>query len=121
DTPTVVRVHVHDPLCDLLSVRSEACGWPLADALGRLADFDAGVLVLLRPATDERALVRRVRAWSVGLPRQEGEAADDLRTYGVGAQILQDLGVRRMRVMSAPKRFHGLAGFGLEVVDYIHD
>ena len=43
---------------------------------------------------------------------------DDQRTYGIGAQILADLGVRKMRLLSAPKVFHGLAGFGLEVVDY---
>jgi 3,4-dihydroxy 2-butanone 4-phosphate synthase/GTP cyclohydrolase II len=42
-----------------------------------------------------------------------------LRTYGVGAQIIADLGVRRMRVLSAPKIVHGIAGFGLEVVEYI--
>ncbi|MGC9457772.1 MAG: bifunctional 3,4-dihydroxy-2-butanone-4-phosphate synthase/GTP cyclohydrolase II [Halothiobacillaceae bacterium] len=121
ETPTAVRVHVHDPLCDLLSLRSEDCGWPLADVLAKMHDFETGVVVLLRPPADDRALVRKVRAWSMGLPRQEGESPDELRTYGVGAQILQDIGVRRMRVMSAPKRFHGLAGFGLEVVDYIHD
>ncbi len=42
-----------------------------------------------------------------------------LRTIGVGAQILQDLGVRRMQVLSAPKHVHGLAAFGLEIVGYI--
>lgn len=41
--------------------------------------------------------------------------------YGIGAQILADCGVGRMKLMSAPKRFHGLGGFGLEVVDYIHE
>jgi 3,4-dihydroxy 2-butanone 4-phosphate synthase/GTP cyclohydrolase II len=47
------------------------------------------------------------------------EPIEDLRTYGVGAQILLDLGVRRMRVLSAPKRLHGLSGFRLEVVEYV--
>ena len=47
------------------------------------------------------------------------DSREDLRTYGVGARILLDLGVRRMRVLSAPKRIHGLSGFGLEVVEYI--
>ena len=47
------------------------------------------------------------------------ESHEDLRTYGVGARILLDLGVRRMRVLSAPKRIHGLSGFGLEVVEYL--
>jgi len=43
----------------------------------------------------------------------------ELRTYGIGAQILADLGVRRMRVMSAPKAMHGISGFDLEVVEYV--
>jgi len=51
------------------------------------------------------------------LPRPE--AGGDLRTYGVGAQILSDLGVRQMRVLSAPKKVHGLSGFGMEVVEYV--
>ena len=47
------------------------------------------------------------------------ESNEDLRTYGVGAQILLELGVRRMRVLSAPKRLHGISGFRLEVVEYV--
>jgi len=42
-----------------------------------------------------------------------------LRTYGVGAQILRDLGVHRMRVLSAPKQMHGISAFGLEIVEYV--
>ena len=42
----------------------------------------------------------------------------DLRTYGLGAQILKSVGVKRMKVMSAPKKIHGLSGFGLEVIEY---
>jgi 3,4-dihydroxy 2-butanone 4-phosphate synthase/GTP cyclohydrolase II len=49
--------------------------------------------------------------------RRDGAAV--LRTYGVGAQILRDLGVHRMRVLSAPKQMHAISGFGLEIVDYV--
>ena len=52
----------------------------------------------------------------------DGHGVEDgqvLRTYGIGAQILSDLGVRKMRVLSAPKRMHAISGFGLEVVDYV--
>ncbi len=45
--------------------------------------------------------------------------AQVLRTYGIGAQILRDLGVRNMRVLSAPKQMHGLSAFGLEVAEYV--
>jgi 3,4-dihydroxy 2-butanone 4-phosphate synthase/GTP cyclohydrolase II len=44
-----------------------------------------------------------------------------LRTFGTGAQILRDLGVTRMRVLSAPKQMHAISGFGLEVVEYVDD
>jgi 3,4-dihydroxy 2-butanone 4-phosphate synthase/GTP cyclohydrolase II len=50
-------------------------------------------------------------------PAASGDSV--LRTYGVGAQILKDLGVRRMRVLSAPKQMHGLSAFDLEVVGYV--
>jgi 3,4-dihydroxy 2-butanone 4-phosphate synthase/GTP cyclohydrolase II len=49
------------------------------------------------------------------------EHTGDLRTFGIGAQILTDLGIQKMRVLSAPKKMHGLSGFGLEVVEYVHD
>jgi 3,4-dihydroxy 2-butanone 4-phosphate synthase/GTP cyclohydrolase II len=49
------------------------------------------------------------------------EKSDDLRTYGIGAQILIDLGVRKMKVLSTPKKMHALSGFELEVVEYIEE
>ena len=54
-----------------------------------------------------------------GTERQESPGGQVLRNYGTGAQILRDLGVHRMRVLSAPKQMHGLSGFGLEVVEYV--
>ena len=60
-----------------------------------------------------------------GLEQADGEivtqrdGATELRTFGTGAQILRALGVRRMRVLSAPKQMHALSGFGLEVVEYL--
>jgi 3,4-dihydroxy 2-butanone 4-phosphate synthase/GTP cyclohydrolase II len=50
-----------------------------------------------------------------------GNRLEDQRTLGIGSQILSDLGVRQMRLLSVPKRYHGLGGFGLEVVEYISD
>ena len=48
----------------------------------------------------------------------DNKTAQELRAYGIGAQIIADLGVKQMRVLSAPKRFHALGGYGLEVVEY---
>jgi len=120
--PTNVRVHVENFLCDTLRAR-HGCGWPLQDAMQRIADMGEGVVVILRRPDDPRALVQRIFQYQVagGQPEQERhhEGPEALRTYGIGAQILHELGVRRMRLMSAPKIFHGIAGFGLEIVDYI--
>jgi 3,4-dihydroxy 2-butanone 4-phosphate synthase/GTP cyclohydrolase II len=56
---------------------------------------------------------------SAGAPDPQKEVREVLRTYGVGAQILKDLGVRRMRVLSAPKQIHGISAFDLEIEGYV--
>lgn len=119
--PALVRVHIEDSLCDLLALQTASCGWPLADALQRIQAQPPGVAIILRRPQSPQGLLRRIRRMQYGNEPQRDEAdeVNDLRTYGIGAQILADLGVRRMRLMSAPKRFHGLGGFGLEVEDYV--
>ncbi|MDM7322280.1 MAG: bifunctional 3,4-dihydroxy-2-butanone-4-phosphate synthase/GTP cyclohydrolase II [Gammaproteobacteria bacterium] len=123
DEPVMVRVQVQNTLCDVL-YGEMGCGWPLDDALRRIAGAETGVLVLLRPTEEPRELVRHIRMLGLGgrVEDRAGKGASiEQRTYGIGAQILLDLGVRKMRVLSAPKRFHALAGFGLEAVDYISE
>ena len=123
--PVLVRVHVSDTLGDVIGVQSPQLGWPLRDAMRRIAAEPAGVLVVLRTPESPRELMAMVNALGGGAdtaadadPRRDrGEV---LRTYGTGAQILRKLGVRRMRVLSAPKQMHGISGFGLEVVDYVY-
>ncbi|MCI0749632.1 MAG: 3,4-dihydroxy-2-butanone-4-phosphate synthase [Nevskiales bacterium] len=119
--PALVRVHIRNTLQDVLGVRHEQFGWPLRRALARVAEESSGVVLLLRKPESSQALVQQI----VGLsqPPVEDHASQDdrqvLRTYGIGAQILSDLGVRKMRVLSAPKRMHAISGFGLEVVEYV--
>ena len=119
--PTLVRVHLHSTLCDVLGSLDQECGWPLRRALQRVQREGQGVIVLLRKTEDNRELIRHVRNLQLGMGLERGRAAPqtELRTFGVGAQILSDLGVRKMRVLSAPKVMHGLSGFGLEVVEYL--
>ncbi len=123
ERPTLVRVHMQNSLCDVLDARTGDCGWPLRNALARVAREGEGVVLVLRKTEDPRELVRKIRRYGLqdaSEPRRrEPEGEEDLRTYGIGAQILADLGVRRMRVLSAPKRVHAIAGFGLEVVEYV--
>ena len=121
ETPTLVRVHVQNAVHDMLDVEVEDGSMPLHSALQCVAEQGAGVVVVLRQREDDNDLVRRIRDFHLhgGRSGLRHEVAFDLRSYGIGAQILTDLGVRRMRVLSAPKRLHGLAGFGLEVVEYV--
>jgi 3,4-dihydroxy 2-butanone 4-phosphate synthase/GTP cyclohydrolase II len=120
----LVRVQLTDTLRDLVGVRAPQLGWPLRDAMRRIAEEDAGIVVLLRRHELPRELVDSVSLLS-GRPlvpgdHRDGQESRVLRTYGIGAQILRSLGVRRMRVLSAPKQMYGLSGFGLEVVDYVN-
>lgn len=120
DKPVPVRVHVQNTLSDSLC-GTVGRGWPLRDVMRTIEKAGEGVIVFLRQAETPKDMVNRIEA----IIREEGHAddehSDDQRTFGIGAQILADLGVRKMSLLSAPKRFHGLAGFGLEVVEYYSD
>ena len=118
----LVRVHVADTLRDVLGVRTDARAWTLREALRRIAEEPCGALVVLREPESPRALADAVQ----GLDLERREPADTqqqqqsvLRTYGIGAQILKDLGLGRIRVLSAPKQLLGVSGFDLEVVEYV--
>ena len=113
----LVRVHVENTLIDVLG-STHAKGWPLRSALKQVAESDCGVVVIIRQPDEDNAMIN----WMLRHPTSETEAVEqkpDLRKDGVGAQILMDLGVRKMRLMSAPKVYHGLAGFNLEIVEYV--
>ncbi|MBU6421938.1 MAG: 3,4-dihydroxy-2-butanone-4-phosphate synthase [Gammaproteobacteria bacterium] len=118
--PALVRVHLQNTLSDVVGLQWEELGWPLRNAMQRISR-EGGVLVILRQPEDPALLVERLRGHLNGEAQMEDKvpAASVLRTYGVGAQILLDLGVKRMRVLSQPKKMHGLSGFGLEVVEYV--
>jgi 3,4-dihydroxy 2-butanone 4-phosphate synthase/GTP cyclohydrolase II len=121
DTNPLVRVHIQDTLGDVLGVQSPVLGWPLQSAIERIAREKAGIVVVLRERESSRELMEAVGILSSArnelAERRDGEAV--LKTYGVGAQILRDLGVQRMRVLSAPKQMHGISGFDLEITEYV--
>ncbi len=119
--PVMVRVHLQHTLCDLFE-NQRGCGWPLSDALKRINDEGRGIVIVLRQHEDSDTIIRQVKAYEMedqGIELPEQTPTDDLRTYGIGAQILIDQGVRHMRVLSAPKKMHALSGFGLDVVEYV--
>lgn len=121
DEPMLVRVHVQNPLSDVLGINRSDFGLPLRLAMAEIARQGEGMVLVLGGHEGDEDLLRRIQeqpepsVLSGGDSRQSSE----LRTYGIGAQIIVDMGIRKMRVLSAPKRMTGLAGFGLEVVEYV--
>jgi 3,4-dihydroxy 2-butanone 4-phosphate synthase/GTP cyclohydrolase II len=120
---TLVRVHIANPLDDLTaSIRAEA-GWPLRDALRRVSDAGEGVVVILNNQIESADLIEEVARYGdvsgVAAPSGKETRPMKWRQIGLGAQILADIGVRKMRVMSNPRKYHALSGFGLEVVEYV--
>jgi 3,4-dihydroxy 2-butanone 4-phosphate synthase/GTP cyclohydrolase II len=137
NTPPLVRVHVADTLRDLLGVRADPHAWTLRAAMERIAHAGSGVVVILReqetaaelndalralgPSTSPKTTKPADASAKKPAARGVGPGGEVLRTYGVGAQILKDLGVHRMRVLSAPKQLHGISAFGLEIDGYVGD
>ncbi len=117
----LVRVHLQDTLGDILRIQDRRLGWPIDSAIERIAAEDAGVVVILRERESSRDFIESVEGLSRSADdlqqKREGDAV--LRTYGIGAQILRDLGVQRMRVLSAPKQMYGISGFDLEISEYV--
>jgi 3,4-dihydroxy 2-butanone 4-phosphate synthase/GTP cyclohydrolase II len=116
--PPLVRVHINHTLRDAVGVRNENLGWPLRAAMRRVAREASGVVVILRPEESPREFMASVRLLDAK-PVPHGARATVVRTYGIGAQILKDLGLTRMRVLSAPKQLQGISAFDLEVAGYV--
>ncbi|MGH8458205.1 MAG: 3,4-dihydroxy-2-butanone-4-phosphate synthase, partial [Nevskiales bacterium] len=119
DKPTLVRVHVRNALNDMLGIRHPEFSWPLRSALRKIAEEGSGVVVVLRKPEPLHELIQRVQNLNLSPEPERTDHSSVLRTYGIGAQILKDVGIRRMRVLSQPKRLQGISGFGLEVVEYV--
>jgi 3,4-dihydroxy 2-butanone 4-phosphate synthase/GTP cyclohydrolase II len=119
----LVRVHPIDTLSDLVGVRGVGRTWTLRDAMKRIAEVGTGIVIVLRDHTTPRELADAVSALgTLPAPAANAPVAPQvLRTYGIGAQILKDLGITRMQVLSTPKQLQGLAAFGLEITGYVAD
>jgi 3,4-dihydroxy 2-butanone 4-phosphate synthase / GTP cyclohydrolase II len=121
--PPLVRVHLTDTLRDLVGVETDRRAWTLRSALQRVATHGSGAIIILREQESPRELADAVRQLGTGTmtDRAPPGGRQVLRTYGIGAQILKDLGVRRMLVLSAPKQMFGISAFDLEVAGYVTD
>lgn len=117
----LVRVHVQNPLSDVLSIQRADFGMPLRTALAQIDAEGCGLVLVLGGNKDDDDILRQIQQKPAPAiePGGDNRRSRELRTYGIGAQIIADLGVRKMRVLSAPWKLLGLAGFGLEVEEYI--
>lgn len=124
--PVLVRVHVQESLLDVFTTAHRpGSTWTLRRAMEHIATEGAGVIVVLQQQESSADLSRRLRQLreqdlepDAGALRR-GRA--EMRSYGLGSQILADLGVSKMRVLGHPIKAPGLSGFGLEIVEYIED
>ncbi|MDE0743293.1 MAG: bifunctional 3,4-dihydroxy-2-butanone-4-phosphate synthase/GTP cyclohydrolase II [Woeseiaceae bacterium] len=116
----LVRVHIQDTLGDILGVQATALGWPVTNAIRRISEEETGIVIILREQESSRDLMDAVENLSLQADELNEKRIDDgLRTYGVGAQILRDLGVKQMRVLSAPKQMYAISGFDLKITEYV--
>jgi 3,4-dihydroxy 2-butanone 4-phosphate synthase/GTP cyclohydrolase II len=111
---TLVRVHEPLSVADFLDAGSRSHSWNLNDALRAIAAAQSGVVVLLHRTESGAEFLDRL---STGNHAQTQKV--DLRTYGIGAQILRDLGVTKMKVLGAPRKMPSMTGFDLEVTGYL--
>jgi 3,4-dihydroxy 2-butanone 4-phosphate synthase/GTP cyclohydrolase II len=102
-------------LLDLLDAGASTHSWGVGEALEAIRKAGRGVMVLMNCSQSGEALEARL---AQDAPARE-RRGPDLRLYGIGAQILREVGVGRMRVMAAPRKMPSMAGFGLEVTGYV--
>jgi 3,4-dihydroxy 2-butanone 4-phosphate synthase/GTP cyclohydrolase II len=122
--PVLARVHVHNTISDVLHLERDDIGLTMAAALRRIAAEGRGVVVVLATEEAPAAVLAYLNRDQSQTPQPAGRDPDAWREWkqlGLGAQILADLGVRRLRVLGAPRKLVGLSGFGLEVVEYVDE
>ena len=119
-TDEIVPVRVHEPLSvlDALEIDRSMHSWNLDASLKYIAGHGRGVAVLLNCGEDAQQLLAQFEGTAKASHGPE-RGRMDLRTYGVGAQILRECGVHRMNLMGNPRRMPSMAGYGLEIASHI--
>lgn len=115
DGETLVRVHEPLSVLDFIDPSSRSASFSIEQAQAALARNGHGVMVLMHRPEDGEALLQRLTADPATRPQPKW----DPRSHGIGAQILRQLGVRRMRLLSSPRKMPSMTGFGLEVTGFV--
>jgi 3,4-dihydroxy 2-butanone 4-phosphate synthase / GTP cyclohydrolase II len=119
DIETLVRVHEPLSVLDILEEKMTTHSWSVSAALERIAQSPAGVVVLLNAGESSSQLTAQFGALDQGDAAANKRAQRmDLRTYGIGAQILRDLGVRKMKLLGNPRKMPSMQGFALDVTGF---
>ena len=117
---SLVRVHEPVSILDLLESRVTTHSWTIASAMQAIKESERGVMVLLNCGESADQLFAQFAALDTPTAKPQGRAASmDLRTYGIGAQILKDLGVGKMQLLASPRKMPSMTGFDLEVTGYL--
>ncbi|CAB3781766.1 bifunctional 3,4-dihydroxy-2-butanone-4-phosphate synthase/GTP cyclohydrolase II [Pararobbsia alpina] len=120
ETDTTVRVHEPLSLLDLLDTSCSTHSWSLHAALREIAERDKGVVVLLNCGDSHEHLLEVFEALDrTDKAQQMKRRPIDFKTFGIGAQILRDLGVGRMQVLSNPRKISSMSGYGLEISGFV--
>lgn len=120
--PTAVRVHMLDTLCDAFGSKRSECGWSLQKAMQQVAEEGSGAIVVLRKHEDAAELLDKIQQFQMkdmGIKSPERLVEDDPKTYGLGAQIIADLQIKKIKVIGSPWRMNALSGFGLEISEFL--
>ncbi len=122
DEPILVRVHARNLLDDLLSSTRSDSSITIRQAMKKIASEGRGILVIIRQNEDNKSLVEHIHHYHMQdngvLENTSSEKNLDWRTTGTGARVLADLGVRKLKVMGVEKKYFGLSGYNLEVVEH---
>ncbi len=116
DQETLVRVHEPLSVIDLLDINDNTHSWSVNDAMQIIAEAGQGVIVLLHRKENSAELIDRIKLTT---SEQTNIIKTDLRNHGIGAQILKDLNVGKMRLLAAPRKLPSVTGFGLEVTGHL--
>ena len=122
DKPTLVRIHVENPVRDLTSSIIDDSSWTIQSSLKLIEEEGNGVVVFLQNQMNQVDIMNMFN--NLDKRKDNNKVVNiheknNFRTVGIGAQIVKDLGIKKMRVLGTSKKMPALSGFGLEVMEYI--